>query len=101
MRKIHTKGPKVARDHAILAKLYDSFCRAFPWYTPLPIDELSKLNNFKLNALCVEVWEAQTVEDQTTYLALCKSNPKLVTTIPRPLKYRPLIIAEELQEVKT
>ena len=92
---IHNKGPKVERDRAKLLKLYDSFCRAFPWYVPVPLDAL---NNFQINALCKEVWEAQSQADQSAYMALLKTSPKDVVEAPKPLRFRNLIVPAEFLE---
>jgi|SRR6185369_6480608 len=95
---IHNKGPKVSRDREKLMKVYDSFCRAFPWYAPLPAADVAKLSNFRLNALCAEVWSDQSPETQLAYMANMKNDPKSVVEYKAPLKFRPLIIPKELQE---
>ncbi len=90
---IHNKGPKVDRDRELLTKFYDSMCRAFPWYTPEPID---KLNNFQLNALCKRVWAEQDVKDHNTYMQLLHDKPEIVVEAPEPVKYRNMIVPQEL-----
>jgi len=96
-RIIHNKGPKVQRDRELLLKFYDSMCRAFPWYTPEPPEALSKLSNLKLKALNQRIWNEQDAEAQATYMKILKNEPEIVIERPKPVRYRNLIVPQELQ----
>jgi hypothetical protein len=96
-RIIHNKGPKVQRDRELLLKFYDSICRAFPWYTPESPEALSKLSNLKLKALNQRVWNEQDAKAQSTYMKILKKEPELVIERPKHVRYRNLIVPQELQ----